>query len=236
MNMRRGLLLTVIVLYSAFVFAQKGKASKYLVYKETTKLGQSSLVHILAGKDLAVVCYDLPIPSGLPFLNCDMVRRNPAVYRNLHVVDSNGDFMVADVTKAKLREISRESIIEQYTIDSTFMAMFSDVAELSNGYIDEPVIMKYTPKLFTDRIGDYKCTVCDMRITETYSCRIWYTKSLYCNWVFNDVFWLVPGTVVRAEYSDGLVFTLEGIYDSDIVVEENSESVNKALRMFFYRQ
>ena len=79
MNMRRGLLLTVIVLYSAFVFAQKGKASKYLVYKETTKLGQSSLVHILAGKDLAVVCYDLPIPSGLPFLNCDMVRRNPAV-------------------------------------------------------------------------------------------------------------------------------------------------------------
>lgn len=54
------------------------------------------------------------------------------------------------------------------------------------------------------------------------------------NWVqTRGEFWLVPGTVVRAEYSDGLVYSLDNVSDMDIEVGDNTESVKSALSLFF---
>ena len=237
--MRGTFLLTVLVLVSAFVFAQNGKASKYLVYNEVFPNGDVYHVHILASEKLALTCTDLKIPNTIPFLDCNLVSRKPASYKMLHVVDGKEEIYVADVNMPKFNKISKKSIVESYMLDSALVALFKKFA-VENNYsdtvsLDEPVIMKFTPNIGTERIGDYDCIVGMMQVSESYSWKIWYTGSMNYNWVFNDVFWLVPGTVVRAEDSGNLVYELEKVEDSDFVLQENTESVREALRMFFNR-
>ena len=237
--MRGTFLLTVLVLVSAFVFAQNGKASKYLVYNEVFPNGDVYHVHILVSEKLALTCTDLKIPNTIPFLDCNLVSRKPASYKMLHVVDGKEEIYVADVTMPKFNKISKKSIVESYMLDSALVALFKKFA-VENNYsdtvsLDEPVIMKFTPNIGTERIGDYDCIVGMMQVSESYSWKIWYTRSMNYNWVFNDVFWLVPGTVVRAEDSGNLVYELEKVEDSDFVLQENTESVREALRMFFNR-
>jgi hypothetical protein len=238
--MKKTFVLTVILFVAAFAFAQNGKASKYLVYKEIFPRGDVYHVHVLAGEKLALVCSDLKIPNTIPFLDCDLVSRKPAGYKILHVVDGKEEIYVADVTMPKFNKISKKSIAECCTLDSALVAFFKKLA-VENNYsdtvsLDEPVIMKFTPNIGTERIGDYECTIGTMQVSESYSWKIWYTKAMNYNWTFLDeVFWLVPGTVVRAEDSGNLVYELEKIEDSNFVLQETTESVREALRMFFNR-
>lgn len=238
MLMRGTFLLTIMMLVSAFVFAQNGKASKYLVYKEVLPNGDVYYLHVLVGENLALTCSDLKIPNTIPFLSCDLVSRKPAGYKMLDVVDRD-EIYVADVTSRKFNKLSKKTIIDSYRPDSAFVAVFKKIAAERNYsdtiLLDEPVMMKFTPNIGTERIGDYDCIVGMMQVSESYSWKIWYTRSMNYNWVFNDVFWLVPGTVVRAEDSGNLVYELEKVEDSDFVLQENTESVREAMRMFFNR-
>ena len=237
--MKRGLLLAVIVLYSALVFAQKEKACKHLMYKEIFPKGVVYHVHVLAGENLALTCSDFKIPNTIPFLDCDLVSRKPAGYKMLDVIDRD-EIYVADVTSRKFNKLNKKAIIDIYTPDSAFISVFMKIAAENNYssdmlYMDYPVIMKFTPNIGTEKIGDYECTIGMMQVSESYSWKIWYTKAMNYNWAFHDVFWLVPGTVVRAEDSDNLVYELEKVEDSDFVLQETTESVREALRMFFNR-
>jgi len=212
--------------------------SKYLVYKEIAPKGQVNHLHILAGEKLALTCSDMKIPNTIPFLNCDLVSRKPAGYKFLNVVDRPDGIYVGDVVNPKFEKLSRQTIIERSTPDSAFLIVLNEIfAEKypDSTFVNKPVIMKFTPNIGSEHIGDYACTIGKMQITESYSCKIWYTKEMSYNWVFTDKFWLVPGTVVRAEYSDGNIYELEKFEDSNFVLQETTESVREALRMFFNR-
>ena len=234
--MRKVVLISVFVFAATMLFSQ----SKYLVYKEMTRTGYTSFIHVLAGEKLALTYSDFKILKDNPFLDCDMVSRKPAGYKMLHVVDGKEEIYVADVTMPKFNKISKKSIADSYTLDSALVAFFKKLAVENNDpdtvSLDEPVIMKFTPNIGTERIGDYECTIGTMRVSESYSWKIWYTKAMTYNWAFhNDVFWLVPGTVVRAEDSGGMVYSLESVSDSELVVANNTESVKAALRLFLGR-
>ena len=244
--MRGTFLLTIMMLVSAFVFAQNGKASKYLVYNETTKTGHTISFHILAGKNYAVMCDDFnpKISENLyPLLSCYLISRKPAGYKFLNVIDRPDEIYVGDVANSKFEKLSRKSIMVKYAPDSAFMAVLNEmIAEKEPSFpaptiVSEPVIMKFTPNIGSERIGEYDCTIGKMQITESWSCKIWYTKDINYNWVhiIHGEFWLVPGIVVRAEYSDGMVYSLESISDSELAVGNNTESVKAALHLFFGR-
>ena len=233
--MKRGLLLAVIVLYSAFVFAQKEKACKHLVYKDISPKGYVGYqFHVLAGEKLALTYLESTIPLYGPFLDCDMVSRKPAGYKMLHVVDGKEDIYIADVTSPKFRKISKKSIIEDHKANSDFMktAMRNSA---DTAIFNEPILMEFTPNIGSGKIDNYDCTIGVMQISKSYSWKIWYTKEMSCNWVFHDYFWLVPGTIVRAEDSDGCVYALEIVEDTDFVLQETTESVREALRIFLNR-
>ena len=208
MDMRKIAFLSVIVFSATMLFSQ----SKYLVYKETTKSGHAINYQILAGKNYAVMCDDFnpKISEKMyPLLNCYLVSRKPAGYKFLHVVDRPDDIYVGDVANPKFEKLSRKAIVGRYMPDSAFLAVLNEIiAEKypDSTFVGKPVIMKFTPNIGSERIGDYDCTIGKMQITESWSCKIWYTKMMDYNWVqTRGEFWLVPGTVVRAEYSDGLV-------------------------------
>lgn len=244
MLMRGTFILTVMMLVSVFVFAQNGKASKYLVYNETTKTGHTISFHILAGKNYAVMCDDFnpKISENLySLLSCYLISRKPAGYKFLNVIDRPDEIYVGDVANSKFEKLSRKSIMVKYAPDSAFMALLNEIiAEKEPSFpaptiVSEPVIMKFTPNIGSERIGDYDCTIGKMQITESESCKIWYTKEINYNWVHLDEFWLVPGTVIRAEYSDGMTYCLESISDSELAVGDNTQSVKAALHLFFGR-
>lgn len=222
------------------LFAQG--ASKYLVYNETTKTGHTISFHILAGKNYAVMCDDFnpKISENLyPLLSCYLISRKPAGYKFLNVIDRPDEIYVGDVAYSKFEKLNRKAIIEHSTIDSAFLAVLNKI--IAEKYpdsiiVEKPIIMKFTPNIGSERIGDYDCTIGKMQITESESCKIWYTKMMDYNWVqTRGEFWLVPGTVVRAEYSDGMVYSLESISDSELAVGNNTESVKAALHLFFGR-
>ena len=235
--MRRVVFLSFFVFAATILFAQ----SKYLVYKETTKTGHTISFHILAGKNYAVMCDDFnpKISENLyPFLSCYLISRKPAGYKFLNVIDRPDEIYVGDVANSKFEKLSRKAIIERSKPDSAFLAVLNEIiAEKypDSTFVDKPVIMKFTPNIGSERIGDYECTIGKMQITESWSCKIWYTKEINYNWVHHDEFWLVPGTVIRAEYSDGMVYSLESISDSELAVGNNTESVKAALHLFFGR-
>lgn len=235
--MKKFVIFTVLVLAYAMTFGQN--ESKYLVYKETTKSDHSHLIHILAGKDLAVVYNDMKIPNPpLPLLNCNLVSRKPAGYRMLDVVDNEDGIYVCEVSNARFLTLSKKQIKERTTPDSTFMAILNDI--IAKTYPDsvienKPVVMKFTPNIGSEKIGSYDCTIGKMQITESYSCKIWYTKAMNYNWTFIDELWLVPGMVVRAEYSDGLTLNLESVTDSNLAIGNSTESVRKALHLLLGR-
>ena len=238
MLMRGILFVTVMMLVSAFVFAQNGKASKYLVYKEIFPKGNIYHVHVLAGEKLALTCSDLKLPNTIPFLECNLVSRKPAGCKMLDVFDRD-EIYVAEVTYRKFNKLNKKTVIDSYKLDSALIAFFKKIAVENNESdtlsLGEPVIMKFTPNIGTERIGNYECIIGTMQVSKSYSWKIWYTKARAYNWAFNDVFWLVPGTIVRAEDSDNLVYELEKVEDSDFVLQETTESVREALRMFFNR-
>lgn len=238
--MRKVVLLSVFVFAVITLFAQG--ASKYLVYKETTKTGHTSFIHVLAGENYAVTSYDCKPKASdttLPFLDCNIVCRKPAGYKLIHVVDRYDGIYVADVPHLKYTEINREKIIERMKPDPWLLAVMNEILTKEypdSVYVDEPVIMKFTPNIGSERLGDFDCTIGEMQITESWNCKIWYTKMMDYNWVqTRGEFWLVPGTVVRAEYSDGLVYSLDNVSDMDIEVGDNTESVKAALSLFFGR-
>jgi hypothetical protein len=236
--MRGTFLVTVMMLVSAFVFAQNGKASKYLVYKEIFPRGDVYHVHVLAGEKLALTCSDLKLPNTIPFLDCNLVSRKPAVCKFLNVIARPDEIYVSDVAYSKFEKLNRKAIIEHSTIDSAFLAVLNKI--IAEKYpdsiiVEKPIIMKFTPNIGSERIGDYDCTIGKMQITESESCKIWYTKEINYNWVHLDEFWLVPGTVIRAEYSDGMTYFLESISDSELAVGDNTQSVKAALHLFFGR-
>ncbi|MBR6066447.1 MAG: hypothetical protein IKP45_01475 [Bacteroidales bacterium] len=237
--MRKFVILSCLILVVNMLFAQG--ASKYLVYKETTKTGHTISFHILAGKNYAVMCDDFnpKISENLyPFLSCYLISRKPAGYKFLNVIDRPDEIYVGDVANSKFEKLSRKAIIERSKPDSAFLAVLNEIiAEKypDSTFVDKPVIMKFTPNIGSERIGDYECTIGKMQITESWSCKIWYTKEINYNWVHHDEFWLVPGTVIRAEYSDGMVYSLESISDSELAVGNNTESVKAALHLFFGR-
>ncbi len=241
MLMRGTFLVTVMMLVSVFVFSQNGKASKYLVYKETTKTGHSINYHILVGEKYAVTCSDFnPKVSEkmYPLLSCYLLSRKPAGYKFLNVIDRPDEIYVGHVANPKFEKLSRKAIIERSKPDSAFIAVLNEIiAEKypDSTFVDKPVIMKFTPNIGSERIGDYDCTIGKMQITESESCKIWYTKEINYNWVHLDEFWLVPGTVIRAEYSDGMTYFLESISDSELAVGDNTQSVKAALHLFFGR-
>ncbi|MBR5983176.1 MAG: hypothetical protein IK025_05595 [Bacteroidales bacterium] len=233
--MKRGLLLAVIVLYSALVFAQKENASKHLVYKEISPNGYvSHYFHVLAGKKLALTYSEFTILLYGPFLDCDMVSRNPAGYKMLHVVDGKEDIYIADVASPKFNKINKKSIIEDHKQNSDFMKA-AMVNSADTAIFDESVLMEFTPNIGKAKIDNYDCTIGVMQISKSYCWKIWYTKEINYNWVFNDYFWLVPGTIIRAEDSDGCVYALEREEDTDFVLQETAESVREALRIFLNR-
>ncbi|MBQ5457221.1 MAG: hypothetical protein IIT61_00695 [Bacteroidales bacterium] len=173
-----------------------------------------------------------------PFLSCYLISRKPAGYKFLNVIDRPDEIYVGDVANSKFEKLSRKAIIERSKPDSAFLAVLNEIiAEKypDSTFVDKPVIMKFTPNIGSERIGDYECTIGKMQITESWSCKIWYTKEINYNWVHHDEFWLVPGTVIRAEYSDGMVYSLESISDSELAVGNNTESVKAALHLFFGR-
>lgn len=237
--MRKFVILSCLILVVNMLFAQG--ASKYLVYKETTKTGHTISFHILAGKNYAVMCDDFnpKISENLyPLLSCYLISRKPAGYKFLNVIDRPDEIYVGDVANSKFEKLSRKAIIERSKPDSAFLAVLNEIiAEKypDSTFVDKPVIMKFTPNIGSERIGDYECTIGKMQITESWSCKIWYTKEINYNWVHHDEFWLVPGTVIRAEYSDGMVYSLESISDSELAVGNNTESVKAALHLFFGR-
>ncbi|MBQ2573754.1 MAG: hypothetical protein II575_05985 [Bacteroidales bacterium] len=237
--MRKFVILSCLILVVNMLFAQG--ASKYLVYNETTKTGHTISFHILAGKNYAVMCDDFnpKISENLyPFLSCYLISRKPAGYKFLNVIDRPDEIYVGDVANSKFEKLSRKAIIERSKPDSAFLAVLNEIiAEKypDSTFVDKPVIMKFTPNIGSERIGDYECTIGKMQITESWSCKIWYTKEINYNWVHHDEFWLVPGTVIRAEYSDGMVYSLESISDSELAVGNNTESVKVALHLFFGR-
>ncbi len=239
--MRKFVILSVFVFAVITLFAQG--ASKYLVYNETTKTGHTISFHILAGKNYAVMCDDFnpKISEKMyPFLSCYLVSRKPTGYKFLNVIARPDEIYVSDVAYSKFEKLNRKAIIEQSTIDSAFLAVLNKI--IAEKYpdsiiVEKPIIMKFTPNIGSERIGDYDCTIGKMQITESDSCKIWYTKEINYNWVhiIHGEFWLVPGTVVRAEYSDGMVYSLESISDSELAVGNNTESVKAALHLFFGR-
>lgn len=237
--MRKFVILSCLILVVNMLFAQG--ASKYLVYNETTKTGHTISFHILAGKNYAVMCDDFnpKISENLyPLLSCYLISRKPAGYKFLNVIDRPDEIYVGDVANSKFEKLSRKAIIERSKPDSAFLAVLNEIiAEKypDSTFVDKPVIMKFTPNIGLERIGDYECTIGKMQITESWSCKIWYTKEINYNWVHHDEFWLVPGTVIRAEYSDGMVYSLESISDSELAVGNNTESVKAALHLFFGR-
>lgn len=237
--MRKFVILSCLILVVNMLFAQG--ASKYLVYNETTKTGHTISFHILAGKNYAVMCDDFnpKISENLyPFLSCYLISRKPAGYKFLNVIDRPDEIYVGDVANSKFEKLSRKAIIERSKPDSAFLAVLNEIiAEKypDSTFVDKPVIIKFTPNIGSERIGDYECTIGKMQITESWSCKIWYTKEINYNWVHHDEFWLVPGTVIRAEYSDGMVYSLESISDSELAVGNNTESVKAALHLFFGR-
>lgn len=237
--MRKFVILSCLILVVNMLFAQG--ASKYLVYNETTKTGHTISFHILAGKNYAVMCDDFnpKISENLyPLLSCYLISRKPAGYKFLNVIDRPDEIYVGDVVNSKFEKLSRKAIIERSKPDSAFLAVLNEIiAEKypDSTFVDKPVIMKFTPNIGSERIGDYECTIGKMQITESWSCKIWYTKEINYNWVHHDEFWLVPGTVIRAEYSDGMVYSLESISDSELAVGNNTESVKAALHLFFGR-
>lgn len=235
--MRKFVILLVFVFAETILFAQ----SKYLVYKEMTKTGHSIHFHILAGEKYAVSCSDFnpKISKNMyPPISCYLLSRKPAGYKFFDVVDRPDEIYVGDVANLKFKKLSRKAIIEHSTLDSELLAVLNEIiAEKypDSTFVEEPVVMKFTPNIGSERIGDYDCTIGNMQITESESCKIWYTKEINYNWVHYDKFWLVPGTVVRAEYSDGMVYSLESISDSELAVGNNTESVKAALHLFFRR-
>lgn len=237
--MRKFVILSFFVFAATILFAQ----SKYLVYKETTKTGHAINYHILAGEKYAVSCSDFnpKISEKMyPLLSCYLESRKPAGYKFLNVVDRPDEIYVGDVANSKFEKLSRKAIIEHSTLDSAFLAVLNEIfAEKYPDFIivEKPIIMKFTPNIGSERIGDYNCSIGNMQITESESCKIWYTKDINYNWVhiIHGEFWLVPGTVVRAEYSDGMVYSLESISDSELAVGNNTESVKAALHLFFGR-
>ena len=236
--MRKVVLISVFVFAATMLFSQ----SKYLVYKETTKTGHTITYHILAGEKYAVSCSDFnpKISENMyPLLSCYLVSRKPAGYKFLNVVDRPDEIYVSDVANSKFEKLSRKAIIEYSTPDSAFLAVLNEIiAEKypDSTFVEKPTIMKFTPNIGSERIGEYDCTIGKMQITESWSCKIWYTKMMDYNWVqTRGEFWLVPGTVVRAEYSDGLVYSLESVSDSELVVANNTEFVKAALRLFLGR-
>ena len=238
MFMRGTFLLTVMMLVSALVFAQKDKASKHLVYKEINSKGYVYHFHVLAGEKLALTYSEITIPLHSPFLDCDMISRKPAGYKMLHVVDGKDGIYIADVTSPKFNKINKKSIIEDHKLDSALIAVFKKAAAENNAdtaIFDEPPLMEFTPNIGKAKIDTYDCTIGVMQVTKSYSWKIWYTKEMSYNWVFHDYYWLVPGTIVRAEDSDGCVYALERIEDTDFVLQETVESVREALRIFLNR-
>ena len=238
MNMRKFVILSFFVFAVTILFAQ----SKYLVYKETTKTGHTINYHILAGEKYAVSCSDFnpKISEKMyPLLSCYLESRKPAGYKFLNVVDRPDEIYVGDVANSKFEKLSRKAILERMVPDSLLLATINKmIAEKEYPdlvIVDEPVIMKFTPNIGSEYVGGYDCTIGNMQITESESCKIWYTKEINYNWVHHDKFWLVPGTVVRAEYSDGMTYCLESFSDSELVVGDNTESVKAALRLFFGR-
>ena len=239
--MRRFVILSVFVFAVITLFAQG--ASKYLVYNETTKTGHTISFHILAGKNYAVMCDDFnpKISENLyPLLSCYLVSRKPAGYKFLNVIDRPDEIYVGDVANSKFEKLSRKAIMVKYAPDSAFLAFLNEmIAEKEPSFpaptiVSEPVIMKFTPNIGFERLGDFDCTIGEMQITESWNCKIWYTKMMDYNWVqTRGEFWLVPGTVVRAEYSDGLVYSLDNVSDMDIEVGDNTESAKSALSLFF---
>ncbi len=237
--MRRVVFLSFFVFAATILFAQ----SKYLIYNETTKTGHTISFHILAGKNYAVMCDDFnpKISENMyPFLSCYLVSRKPTGYKFLNVIARPDEIYVSDVAYSKFEKLNRKAIIEHSTIDSAFLAVLNKI--IAEKYpdsiiVEKPIIMKFTPNIGSERIGDYDCTIGKMQITESESCKIWYTKDINYNWVhiIHGEFWLVPGTVVRAEYSDGMVYSLESISDSELAVGNNTESVKAALHLFFGR-
>ncbi len=237
--MRRVVFLSFFVFAATILFAQ----SKYLVYKETTKTGYTINYHILAGEKYAVRCPDFEQKVSekmYPFLSCYLVSRKPTGYKFLNVIARPDEIYVSDVAYSKFEKLNRKAIIEHSTIDSAFLAVLNKI--IAEKYpdsiiVEKPIIMKFTPNIGSERIGDYDCTIGKMQITESESCKIWYTKDINYNWVhiIHGEFWLVPGTVVRAEYSDGMVYSLESISDSELAVGNNTESVKAALHLFFGR-
>ncbi len=235
--MSKVVLISVFVFVATMLFSQ----SKYLVYKETAKTGHTITYHILAGEKYAVSCSDFnpKISEKMyPLLSCYLESRKPAGYKFLNVVDRPDEIYVSDVAYSKFEKLNRKAIIEHSTIDSTFLAVLNKI--IAEKYpdsiiVEKPIIMKFTPNIGSERIGDYDCTIGKMQITESWSCKIWYTKEINYNWVHHDEFWLVPGTVIRAEYSDGMTYCLESISDSELAVGDNTESVKAALRLFFGR-
>ena len=235
--MRRVVFLSFFVFAATILFAQ----SKYLVYNEMTKTGHTISFHILAGKNYAVMCDDFnpKISENLyPFLSCYLISRKPAGYKFLNVIARPDEIYVSDVAYSKFEKLNRKAIIEHSTIDSAFLAVLNKI--IAEKYpdsiiVEKPIIMKFTPNIGSERIGDYGCTIGKMQITESESCKIWYTKEINYNWVHLDEFWLVPGTVIRAEYSDGMTYCLESISDSELAVGDNTQSVKAALHLFFGR-
>lgn len=237
--MRKLVILSFLILVSNMLFAQS--TSKYIVYKETTKTGHTINYHILAGEKYAVMCSDFEqkfSENMYPLLSCYLLSRKPAGYKFLNVIDRPDEIYVGDVANPKFEKLSRKAIIERSKPDSAFLAVLNEIiAEKypDSTFVDKPVIMKFTPNIGSERIDEYDCTIGKMQITESWSCKIWYTKEINCNWVHHDEFWLVPGTVIRAEYSDGMTYCLESISDSELTVGNNTESVKAALRLFFGR-
>ena len=233
--MRKFVILSFFVFAVTILFAQ----SKYLVYKETTKTGYTVNYHILAGEKYAVSCPDFKqevSEKKYPFLSCYLISRKPAGYKFLNVIARPDEIYVADVAYSKFEKLNRKAIIEYSTLDSAFLAVLNEIiAEKypDSTIVEKPVLMKFTPNVGSERIGDYDCTIGKMQITESESCKIWYTKEINYNWVHHEEFWLVPGTVIRAEYSDGMTYCLESFSDSELVVGDNTESVKSALRLFF---
>lgn len=237
MRMRKFVLFPFFVFAAMTLFSQ----SKYLVYKETAKTGHTITYHILAGEKYAVSCSDFnpKISEKMyPLLSCYLVSRKPAGYKFLNVVDRPDEIYVGDVANSRFEKLSRKAIIERFTPDSTILAVLNEIiAEKypDSTFIKKPTIMKFTPNIGSERIGEYDCTIGKMQITESWSCKIWYTKEINYNWAHHDVFWLVPGTVIRAEYSDGLVYSLDNVSDMDMEVDDNTESAKTALHLFFGR-
>lgn len=235
--MRKIVFLSVIVFTATMLFSQ----SKYLVYKETTKTGYTVNYHFLAGEKYAVSCPDFEQKVSekmYPFLSCYLVSRKPAGYKFLNVIARPDEIYVSDVAYSKFEKLSRKAIIENSTLDSAFLAVLNEI--IAEKYpdsiiVEKPIIMKFTPNIGSERVGDYDCTIGKMQITESESCKIWYTKEINYNWVHLDEFWLVPGTVIRAEYSDGMTYCLESVSDSELAVGDITESVKAALHLFFGR-